>query len=154
MNAVALPVRSSRRRTTAAEPEPSQRVALVSGANRGLGLEVSRQLASGGVTVLLGARNVLAGEKSARQLRREGGKVVAVPLDVTSARDARDLAGRIEAEYGRLDILVNNAGAYFDIDSQASSANLDIVRQALETNLLGAWQVTRQCVQRMRREGK
>lgn len=151
MNAVAFPVRPSRRRMTAAEPAPSQRIALVSGANRGLGLEVSRQLAASGVTVLLGARNALAGDKAARQLRRDGGKAIAVPLDVTSAEDVRELAARIEGEYGRLDILVNNAGAYFDVDNQASSVNLDVVRQALETNLLGAWQLTEAMLPLMQR---
>ncbi|WP_238481214.1 SDR family oxidoreductase [Dyella telluris] len=135
------------------EPEPSQRVALVSGANRGLGFEVSRQLAVAGVTVLLGARRPLAGEKAARQLRREGGTVLSVPLDVTSSASVRELAARIEGEYGRLDILVNNAGAYFDADNQASSANLDVVRQALETNLLGAWQLTEAMLPLMQRHG-
>src|SRR5215469_11077237 len=113
MNAVAFPGRPHRRRE-APDPEPSQRVALVSGANRGLGFEVSRQLAALGMTVLLGARKPLAGEKAARQLRREGGAVIPVKLDVTSTRDIEELVARIDADYGRLDILVNNAGAYFD----------------------------------------
>jgi NAD(P)-dependent dehydrogenase (short-subunit alcohol dehydrogenase family) len=111
MNAVAFPVRSPRRRGVAAEPELAQRVALVSGANRGLGFEITRQLAAEGITVLLGARKPLAGEKAARQLRRDGGTVIAVPLDVTSMDDIRALVTRIEHDYGRLDILVNNAGA-------------------------------------------
>ena len=153
MNAVAFPVRSQRRRSALAEPEPAQRVALVSGANRGLGLEVTRQLAADGITVLLGARNALAGEKAARLLRREGGAVVAVPLDVTSPADVRALASRIEREYGRLDILINNAGAYFDVDNEASSVDMDVVRQALETNLLGAWQLTEAMLPLMRRHG-
>jgi NAD(P)-dependent dehydrogenase (short-subunit alcohol dehydrogenase family) len=151
MSAVAFPGRPSRRRLLAPEPEPSQRVALISGANRGLGFEVARQLAATGVTVLLGARRSLAGEKAARQLRREGGTVVSVPLDVTSSTSVRELAARIEGEYGRLDILVNNAGAYFDVDDQASSVDLDIVRQALETNLIGAWQLTEAMLPLMRR---
>ncbi|HET6554105.1 MAG TPA: SDR family oxidoreductase [Dyella sp.] len=152
MNAVAFPGRS-RRRAAATEPEPSQRVALVSGANRGLGYEVSRQLAAQGVTVLLGARKPLLGEKAARQLRREGGTVMPVKLDVTSAQDVRELAARIDGEYGRLDILINNAGAYFDIDDDPSSVNLDLVRQALETNLLGAWQLTEAMLPLMQRHG-
>ncbi|MHA6205657.1 SDR family oxidoreductase [Dyella soli] len=142
MNAVAFPLRPGRRRATAAEPALAQRIALVSGANRGLGFEVARQLAALGMTVLLGARNALAGEKAARSLRREGGAVVPVALDVTSTNDVRELAARIEGEFGRLDVLVNNAGAYFDVDNQASSVDMDLVRQALETNLLGAWQLS------------
>ena len=151
MNAVAFPARSPGRRSATVEPELAQRIALVSGANRGLGLEVTRQLAASGVTVLLGARDSVAGQKAARQLRREGGSVIAVPLDVTSAADVRTLASRVESEYGRLDILVNNAGAFFDIDNEASSVDMDIVRQALETNLLGAWQLTEAILPLMRR---
>jgi NAD(P)-dependent dehydrogenase (short-subunit alcohol dehydrogenase family) len=150
---VAFPGRPSRRRTAAADPEPSQRVALISGANRGLGFEISRQLAAEGVTVLLGARRPLAGEKAARQLRHEGGSVISVPLDVTSTESVRELAARIEGEYGRLDILINNAGAYFDVDNQASSVDLGLVRQALETNLIGAWQLTEAVLPLMQRHG-
>jgi NAD(P)-dependent dehydrogenase (short-subunit alcohol dehydrogenase family) len=128
-------------------------VALISGANRGLGHEVARQLAATGMTVLLGARNSAAGQKAARQLRREGGAVIAVPLDVTSPGDVQALASRVESEYGRLDILVNNAGAYFDVDNEASSVAMDVVRQALETNLLGAWQLTEAMLPLMRRHG-
>ncbi len=152
MNAVTFPGRP-RRRMGAAEPEPSQRIALVSGANRGLGYEVSRQLAAQGVTVLLGARKPLLGEKAARQLRREGGTVIPVRLDVTSIQDVRELVARIDGEYGRLDILVNNAGAYFDIDDDPSSVNVDLVRQALETNLIGAWQLTEAMLPLMQRHG-
>ncbi len=152
MNAVAFPGRP-RRRMGAAEPEPSQRIALVSGANRGLGYEVSRQLAAQGVTVLMGARKPLLGEKAARQLRREGGTVIPVKLDVTSVEDVRELGARIDGEYGRLDILINNAGAYFDIDDDPSSVNLDLVRQALETNLIGAWQLTEAMLPLMQRHG-
>ncbi|WP_243040656.1 SDR family oxidoreductase [Dyella sedimenti] len=150
MNAVAFPERPARRHA-APDPEPSQRVALVSGANRGLGFEVARQLAAEGITVLLGARQPSLGDKAARQLRREGGTVMVAKLDVTSTQDARELAARIEGEYGRLDILVNNAGAFFDTGHQASTADLDLVRQALETNLLGAWQLTEAMLPLMRR---
>jgi len=152
MNAVAFPGRPARRRA-AADPEPSQRVVLISGANRGLGFEVARQLANEGLTVLLGARRMQAGEKAARQLRREGGTVMPVPLDVTSTESVRELAARIDGEYGRLDVLINNAGAFFDVDNQASSVDLGLVRQALETNLLGAWQLTEAMLPLMQRHG-
>jgi NAD(P)-dependent dehydrogenase (short-subunit alcohol dehydrogenase family) len=67
--------------------------------------------------------------------------------------DIRALVARIEGDYGRLDILVNNAGAYFDVDNQASSVSMDLVRQALETNLLGAWQLTEAMLPLMQRHG-
>lgn len=153
MNAVAFPGRPARRGRLAADPEPARRVALVSGGNRGLGFEVARQLAAQGITVLLGARHALRGEQAARTLRREGGAVLPVALDVTSPEDVAELAARIQGEHGRLDILINNAGAYFDVDDQPSSVNLDLVRQALETNLLGAWQLTEAMLPLMHRHG-
>ena len=153
MTTVAFPSRLAWRRSASVEPELAQRVALVSGANRGLGLEVTRQLAASGVTVLLGSRDASAGERAARQLRAEGGFVFAAPLDVTSPSDVRAVAARIERDYGRLDILVNNAGAYFDIGNEASSVDMEIVRQALEINLLGAWQLTEAMLPLMRSHG-
>ncbi len=133
------------------EPPLNQRIALVSGGNRGLGLEVVRQLASQGMTVLLGSRQLAAGEKMARQLRREGGDVVAVKLDVTAQDDVDAAARAIERDYGRLDVLVNNAGAFFDLNDRASTADLGQVRGALDTNLLGAWRLSEAVLPMMRR---
>jgi len=87
-------------------------VALVTGANKGLGKEVVRQLARLGVTVLLGSRNVARGEEAARELLAEGLPVSCVELDVTNEASASLVAERIRREHGRLDILVNNAGIY------------------------------------------
>lgn len=151
MNPVPFPRRSPRERSLGTEPPLSQRIALVSGANRGLGLEVARQLGASGMTVLLGARNLVAGEKAAKQLRRAGSDVVAVQLDVTSQADVDALVGRIEHDYGRLDVLVNNAGAFFDIDDRASSVSLAHVQSAIDTNLLGAWRLGEAAVPLMKR---
>jgi len=147
---VPFPRRAPRQRF-GTEPPPSQRVALVSGANRGLGLEVSRQLAAAGMSVLLGSRNLAAGEKAAKVLRREGGDITAVQLDVTAQTDVDALIERIERDYGRLDVLVNNAGAYFNLDDRASSVDLSYVRGALDTNLLGAWRLSEAAIPFMRR---
>src|SRR5258708_40268119 len=87
-------------------------VALVTGANKGLGKEVVRQLARLGVTVLLGSRNVARGEEAARELLAEGLPVSCVELDVTSEASASFVAERIRREHSRLDILINNAGIY------------------------------------------
>ncbi|HEX7813739.1 SDR family NAD(P)-dependent oxidoreductase [Dyella sp.] len=146
-----LPRKAARGSVVDSEPPPSQRVALVSGGNRGLGLEVARQLAAQGMTVLLGARNNAAGEKAARQLRHEGGDVVAVKLDVTSDEDVASLAALVDRDYQRLDILVNNAGAFFDVDKRASTADLAMVRNALDVNLLGAWRLTEALLPLMQR---
>ncbi|WNL46197.1 SDR family oxidoreductase [Dyella sp. BiH032] len=148
-----FPRRAPRERGLGTEPPPSQRVALVSGANRGLGLEVSRQLAAAGMTVLLGARNPAAGEKAAKALRREGGDAIAVQLDVTSQADVDALVERIGRDYGRLDVLVNNAGAFFDVGDRASSVDLARVQSALDTNLLGAWRLGEAVIPFMKRHG-
>jgi NAD(P)-dependent dehydrogenase (short-subunit alcohol dehydrogenase family) len=146
-----LPRTAARGSVVDSEPPPSQRVALVSGGNRGLGLEVVRQLAAQGITVLLGSRSLNAGEKIARQLRHEGSDVVAVKLDVTDDGDVAALATRIDHEYHRLDILVNNAGAFFDVEKRASNADLGTVRDALDVNLLGAWRLTEAMLPLMQR---
>lgn len=148
-----FPRRAPRDRGLGTEPPLSQRVALVSGANRGLGLEVTRQLAAAGMTVLLGARNLAAGEKAAKSLRREGSDVSAVQLDVTAQADIDALAQRIERDFGRIDVLVNNAGAFFDFGDRASSVDLARVQGALDTNLLGAWRLSEAVIPFMRRHG-
>jgi NAD(P)-dependent dehydrogenase (short-subunit alcohol dehydrogenase family) len=86
-----------------------ERIALVTGANRGLGREIARRLAGGGATVLLGSRDRKRGETAAWGLRREGAAVTPVLCDVTDSSSIAALARRIGSEHGRLDVLVNNA---------------------------------------------
>ncbi|HEV2679876.1 MAG TPA: SDR family NAD(P)-dependent oxidoreductase [Rhodanobacter sp.] len=143
-----------RRRSLASSALPlAQQVALVSGANRGLGLEVVRQLAATGMTVLLGARELALGEQAARQLRRAGADVVAVKLDITAQTDIDAAVQYIEQGYGRLDVLVNNAGAHYDVRDRPSSVAIDAVRAALDTNLLGAWRLSEATLPLMQRHG-
>ncbi|WP_199565779.1 SDR family oxidoreductase [Spongiactinospora rosea] len=114
-------------------------VSLVTGANRGIGLEVCRQLAAAGHTVVLTARSADKAEAAARDLAGEGLPVHPMRLDVSAQgepeRAAKELAGR----FGRLDVLVNNAAIAYDTSQRASAADLGVVRTALETNLYGAW---------------
>jgi NAD(P)-dependent dehydrogenase (short-subunit alcohol dehydrogenase family) len=111
-------------------------VALVTGANRGIGLEVCRQLGRLGFTVLLGARDAGRGARASRQLG--GGPTSPIVLDVADDESVRAAAAGIE----RLDVLVNNAAILYDTWQRGVDADLDQVHEALETNLLGAWRVT------------
>lgn len=123
------------------------RTALVTGANRGIGLEVCRQLARSGTRVLLGARDPAKGEAAAATLAGEGLDVAAVLLDVTSRTDVDRLAAR------PVDVLVNNAGVDYDTDQTALAADLDRVHDAFEANLFGAWRTAQACAPGMRGRG-
>jgi NAD(P)-dependent dehydrogenase (short-subunit alcohol dehydrogenase family) len=126
------------------------RVALVSGGNRGIGLEVCRQLAEGGLTVVLGSRDEERGREAAEGLP---GEVAVRQLDVADAASVERLADSIESDFGRLDVLVNNAGISNDEGQSGAEADLDRVREALEANLFGAWRLCEVAIPHMRREG-
>lgn len=121
------------------------RIALVTGANKGIGFETSRQLAKQGVTVLLGARNEARGQAAERQLKEEGLDVRFVLLDVTDQTTMTAVAKQFEADYGKLDILVNNAGinAQSSGDGPPSTAEEAALRQVFEVNVFGTFKVTK-----------
>jgi len=114
-----------------------KRVALVTGANRGIGFEICRQLGAAGYTVVLTARDTDKGARAVRTLRREGIEAHSRMLDVTQPDSAREAAGFVAGELGRLDALVNNAAIAIDPDEVLETVDLDVVRRTLETNLLG-----------------
>ncbi|MCG7572131.1 SDR family NAD(P)-dependent oxidoreductase [Phaeobacter sp. CNT1-3] len=117
-----------------------QPIALVTGANRGIGKEVARQLAQvHGLKVLVGARDLAKGRAAAREI---GQGAVALQLDVSDRASVSAAFAQITADYGRLDVLVNNAGVDYDTDQRAFSADLDRVQRAFGTNLFGAWATT------------
>lgn len=115
------------------------RIAVVTGANRGIGLEVVAQLAAAGDTVVLGTRDLGAGEQAAAPLVAAGGLVLVRRVDVGDASTLTALADELERDHGRVDVLVNNAAIHYDTWQRTAGADLDVVAEALDTNLLGAW---------------
>lgn len=110
------------------------RVALVTGGNRGIGLEVCRQLAAGGATVLLGSRSLTAGAAAAQSIRSVG-DVRAVQLDVTARADIESVHRLVTHEFGALDILVNNAAVLIAEDDAILDVSDDDLRTTFETNV-------------------
>jgi NAD(P)-dependent dehydrogenase (short-subunit alcohol dehydrogenase family) len=115
---------------------------VVTGANRGIGLEVVRQLANRGQVVYLGSRELQSGNAAAEPLLAAGLDVRPVALDVTDPATLNALAAQISEEHDQLDVLVNNAAIHYDTWESAVEADLATVGQAIETNVLGAWQTT------------
>ncbi len=126
------------------------RVALVSGANRGIGREIVRQLAERGITTILGSRDEEKGRAAAEGM---DGDVRVRQLDVTDEKGIQNLAREVEEEFGRLDVLVNNAGISIDRGQRGVDADLDVVRETLEMNLFGAWRLCEAFVPLMQRNG-
>ena len=120
----------------------AKRIALVTGANKGIGLEIARQLAQAGHRVLLGARAPERGTAAAAGLAEEGLDVRFVPLDLADPASIDAAASWIEAEVGRLDVLVNNAGIAVPGDALPGSASLEAVRRTFDTNFFGTLAVT------------
>jgi NAD(P)-dependent dehydrogenase (short-subunit alcohol dehydrogenase family) len=116
----------------------SKRVAVVTGGNKGIGLEICRQLAAEGLRVVLTARDEKKGLAAAKALAKEGGEVRFHPLDVTDAARVEALAAWVERELGGADVLVNNAGILLDGRSASVLAvNPEIFRETLDTNFHG-----------------
>jgi NAD(P)-dependent dehydrogenase (short-subunit alcohol dehydrogenase family) len=119
------------------------KIALVTGANRGLGLETCRQLAKLGITVILTSRDSLKGERAKDLLYRQDGiKVVSHPLDVNNENSVIQIKKFINKQYGHLDILINNAGIFPDNHNKSAlDSSVEILRLAMETNLYGPFRL-------------
>lgn len=121
------------------------RTALITGANKGIGYAIARQLGERGFRVAIGARDARRRDEAVESLRAEGITAFGVTLDVTSDADAAAAAATIEREAGRLDVLVNNAGIGGRSDNGAqdpTTLDLDVLRTVLDTNVFGAVRVT------------
>src|ERR1700757_1271995 len=127
----------------------NSKVAVVTGANRGIGLEVVRQLAEKGFRVVLGSRELSKGEQAARAIANKN--VIAREVDVSDDASVRRFADQFAKEFGRVDVLVNNAGMNYDFGEKASSVDLAQVHQTYETNLFGAWRLSQALIPLMRK---
>ena len=119
-----------------------QKVALVTGANKGIGKEIARQLGARGMTVLVGARDQGRGEEAAAELRQDGIAAQSIALDVTDQGSIDAAARQIESNYGRLDVLVNNAGIALD-RVPPSQLDMETLRRTYDTNVFGVFAVTK-----------
>lgn len=135
----------------------SQNIAVVTGANRGIGLEICRQLSRAGIQVILTSRDDAKGRAAGEQLRAEGREVLYHQLDVTSPESIDQLADDLKEIYGRCDILINNAGIFPDTAGSVGDARpsvfetpLETMRRAMETNVYGPLVLCQEIVPLMR----
>ncbi|HKH44136.1 MAG TPA: SDR family oxidoreductase [Thermoanaerobaculia bacterium] len=126
------------------------RIAVVTGANRGIGFEISRQLAARGLRVVLAARDE---EKAAQAAAELDGDGIPFCLDVTDPEGPGRLTAFLESRFGRVDVLVNNAGVFLDQSWGGLNVPMEVVRETLEINLVGAWALSQAVVPLMRRHG-
>ncbi|MEN9849525.1 MAG: hypothetical protein RL368_2265 [Pseudomonadota bacterium] len=124
----------------------NDKVAIVTGANRGLGLEAVRQLAQLGMTTLLTCRDAVKGEAVTQSLQQQGLPVVFHQLDITEEDSVKALQQWVKQQYGRIDILINNAGIFPDTSGpnefiSAFDVSVDVLRLGMETNLYGAFRM-------------
>ncbi len=113
------------------------KIALITGASKGIGYELARQLGKEGLTVLIAARNAELGEAAAGKLKADGAEAHFIELDVTKSETIAKAAQTVRTRYGRLDILVNNAGVVDKGDGPPSTADPEAVRRVLDVNFFG-----------------
>jgi len=119
------------------------RIALISGANRGIGLETAKQLGQSGIDVIITSRDIEKGQHAVTQLAAEGVTVHVQPLDVADADSVMALKQNVLNEYGKIDILINNAGIFpeSDVNTSALDVEVDVLRTVMETNTYGAYRL-------------
>jgi NAD(P)-dependent dehydrogenase (short-subunit alcohol dehydrogenase family) len=131
-----------------------KRIALVTGGNRGIGFETCRQLARSGFTVLLTARDPNKGNMAVNKLvDKEELDVIFHLLDVTNRDHIKTLSEKVEQQYGSLNVLVNNAAILYDTWQHAIDTDLEVVNQAMVTNVYGPWKLCQAFIPIMKRNG-
>jgi len=129
------------------------KIALVTGGNRGIGFELCRQLLDRGATVVMTARDEAKGIAAADALAPPPGRLVVFPLDVCDDAGPSALAAFVQGKFGRLDILVNNAGVALDKFVPSKNLDVDVLRQTLETNVMGVFKVTQAMIPLLTQSG-
>ncbi|MGD8955376.1 MAG: SDR family oxidoreductase [Desulfobacterales bacterium] len=130
-----------------------KRTALVTGANRGIGLSIARQLAQRGIKVLIGARDQDKGIAACKQLQSEGLEAYFILLDVTRAISIEAAIGKIKDDFRGLDILVNNAGIMIDTQSGILELDPAVFHHTLTTNVFGPLLLAQACIPLMKANG-
>jgi NAD(P)-dependent dehydrogenase (short-subunit alcohol dehydrogenase family) len=129
-----------------------RKIALITGANKGIGFEIARELGTQGITILAGIRDQARGEVAVQQLRAEDIDATAVHLDVTDQATIDAVAAFVEQTYGKLDILVNNAGiSTREGSTPPSELALEDLRKTFATNVFGVFAVTKAMLPLLRR---
>ncbi|MFZ0632384.1 MAG: SDR family oxidoreductase [Acidobacteriaceae bacterium] len=122
-----------------------EKVAFITGGNKGLGLETARQLGKLGITVVIGSRDEAKGKEAAAKLKAEGVAAESIAFDVTRAADYKKVHDYLDKKYGRLDILINNAGVSkeeFMAGNRTSSTSAQVLHETFDTNFFGAVELT------------
>ncbi len=134
--------------------QEAKKVALITGANKGIGFEVARQIAKAGWTVLGAARNEEFGRQAAAKLQAEGLDMRFVHIDLNAQETAVAAAETIRNQFGKLDLLINNAGVAATGDGSPSKVNIEALQTIMHTNFLGAVAVTQAMLPLLQRAGK
>jgi NAD(P)-dependent dehydrogenase (short-subunit alcohol dehydrogenase family) len=133
--------------------EREKKIALVTGSNRGIGFETCKQLSQLGLTVLLTARDSKKGKDATKQLMDNGLDVIFYQLDVSNKNNIKHISENIEQKFGRLDVLINNAAILYDTWQSAIDADLQVVSEAITTNLFGPWLLCQSFIPLMKKNG-
>lgn len=131
--------------------DQSQRTVLITGANRGIGLETARQLARRGYHVVIAARDDESGREAAAKIEADGGAATFLSLDVSSSDSVRDAASRFAEIAPQLDVLINNAGIYPDEGATILTVSREQMVQTLQTNTFGTLEVAQAFVPYLRK---